>query len=330
MATGTRPLWNGAINFGLVHVPVSLHPATREGGIDFDWLDRRTLDRVGYKRVNKKTGREVAREDIVRGVKTEDGSHVVLGDDEIRAAFPRSTQSIDIETFVPAGDVPFVYLDRPYYLVPAGEDARPYALLREALARTGRVGLARVVLHTRQHLAALVPAGPVLVLDLLRWDADVRDRDRLDLPAEGGKAAGVGRKELRMAVRLVEEMSGEWQPEKFRDSFRDDVMALVEKKAKAGAKERVEPVERPPAEGRGAQIIDLADLLRRSLRDGGAAPPAGKKVPAGAAGKAAGKKAAGKKAAGRKAAGRKAPAKKAPAAKKAKAASRPQEGRRAA
>lgn len=316
-----RSLWKGAINFGLVHIPVSVHPATRQGGIDFDWLDRRTLDPVGYRRVNKRTGREVARDDIVRGVKTGDGSHVVLTDEEIRAAFPKSTQSIDIETFVPAGDVPFVYLDRPYYLVPAGKGAKVYALLREALAKTGRIGIARVVIQTKQHLAALVPAGPALVLDLLRWDADVRDWEHLDLPAEGGKAAGVGAKELGMAVRLVEEMSGEWKPERFRDSFRDDVMALVEKKARAGAKTRAEPAEAPPAAPEGAEIIDLADLLRRSLRGGAKAP----RDRAAAAKHPAAKAAAKKTATARKAAGTGRAE-----AKKAKPAPRAPAGRRAA
>lgn len=271
MATGSRAVWSGAINFGLVHIPVSLHPATRPGGVDFDWLDKRTMDPVGYKRVNKATGREVTKDDIVRGVKTEDGRYVVLSEDEIAEVFPKSTHSIDIETFVAATDVPFVYLDRPYYLVPGKGGAKVYALLREALVKTGRIGLARIVLHTKQHLAALVPAGPALVLDLLRWDADMRDEDTLDLPPEGDKAEGITAREMTMATRLVDEMTGAWEPEKFRDSFRDDVMALVEKKAEADG-EHVEPQEEaPPAAG--AQVIDLAELLRRSLRGGGAGAP---------------------------------------------------------
>ena len=268
MAAGARPLWKGWISFGLARIPVGLHPATRQGGIDFDRLDRRTLDPVGHRRVDTKTGREAAREDIVRGVKSGDGSHVVLDDEEIRAAFPKSTRSIDIETFVRAGDVPSVYLDRPYDLVPDGKGARVCALLREALAKTGRAGLARVVIQTRQHLAALVPAGPALVLDLLRRDADMRDRDRLGLPAEGVKAAGLGARELEMAVRLVDDMAGAWEPAKFRDSFRDDVMALVERKAAAGGKRRLAPRGRPPTGGGGAGVIDLVELLRRSLRGG--------------------------------------------------------------
>jgi DNA end-binding protein Ku len=287
MATASRAVWSGAISFGLVNIPVSLHPATRPGGVDFDWLDRRTMDPVGYKRVNKATGREVAKDDIVRGVKTEGGRYVVLSEDEIAEVFPKSTRSIDIETFVAATDVPFVYLDRPYYLVPGKGGAKVYALLREALLKTGRIGLARVVLHTKQHLAALVPAGPALVLDLLRWDADMRDLDALDLPAEGEKAAGIGARELAMATRLIDELTGPWEPDKFRDSFRDDVMALVEKKAEAEG-EPVEPQEQaPPATG--AQVIDLAELLRRSLRGGGKGEESGAGTAKGSAKKTASK-----------------------------------------
>ena len=291
MATASRVLWKGAINFGLVHIPVQVHSATRTGSVDFDWLDRRTLDPVGYKRINKKTSEEIDRDDIVKGVKTDSGEYVVLSDEEIAAMFPKSTRSIDIETFVDAAEVPFVYLDRPYYLVPDGQSAKVYALLREALAKTGRIGLARVVIQTKQHLAALVPAGPALVLDLLRWDADMRDEKGLDLPAEGVKASGISPQEMAMATRLVDELTGKWEPEKFRDSFKDDVMALVEKKAAAGEGHAVEPLEAAPDTG-GAQVIDLAELLRRSLRSGGKAGVGGpgKGAPTPTAQKAAAKK----------------------------------------
>src|SRR5438105_5760014 len=164
-----RTLWKGAITFGLVHIPVALHSATSDTGIDFDWLDKRTMDPVGYKRVNKKTGKEVDKDDIVKGIETDDGTYVVLTDEEIKAAYPKATQTIEIEAFVPLQELPFVYLERPYYLSPFNKGDKVYALLRETLLRTGRVGIARVVIQTKQHLAALIPSGPALVLDLLRW-----------------------------------------------------------------------------------------------------------------------------------------------------------------
>ncbi|NLD67936.1 MAG: Ku protein [Limnobacter sp.] len=263
-----RALWKGAINFGLVHIPVSLHAASEDSGIDFDWLDRRSLDPVGYKRINKRTGREIDRKHIVKGVAYEKDKYVVLEDDEIAEAFPKSTQSIDIETFVEASEIPFVYLERPYYLAPNGNSKKVYALLRETLLDTGRIGLARVVIHTRQHLAALVPSGPALVLNLLRWGDEVRSFEGLDLPPEGTKAAGLSQKELSMAAKLVEDMSTKFEPAEYRDSFADRIMELVERKAKAGDAERVQPVEEAPAEGRGAEIIDLTELLQRSLAGG--------------------------------------------------------------
>lgn len=268
-----RVLWKGAISFGLVHIPVALYAATVDHGIDFDWLDKRTMDPVGYKRINKKTGKEIAREQIVKGIEVEDGQYVVLSDKEIADAYPRTTQTVEIETFVPANSIPFVYLERPYYVAPINRGGKVYALLRETLQRTGRVGVARVVIQTKQHLAALIPVGPGLVLNLLRWGADIRPWKDLPLPSEDAKKAGLSERELKMARELVEDMSSDWDPEAFKDSFKDEIMRLVDRKLEAGQTEEVtklEPVEEP--EGRpSAKIVDLTELLQRSLRKGGKA-----------------------------------------------------------
>ncbi|MBA4329656.1 MAG: Ku protein [Polaromonas sp.] len=272
----SRALWKGAISFGLVHIPVSLHSATTESGVDFDWLDKRSMDPVGYKRINKKTGKEITKENIVKGIAWEDGQYVVLSPEEIAAAYPKTTQTIEIESFVPNTDIPFVYLERPYYIAPINKGKKVYALLRDTLLKTQRVGIARVVIQTKQHLAVLVPSGPGLILNLLRWGADIRSWEDLDLPAEGAKAAGLSDKELSMAKQLVDDMTGKWQPDQFSDSFKDDIMALVKQKVKEG---KVETVEQPEADeessGRsGAKIIDLTELLQRSLRNKGGAAKA--------------------------------------------------------
>jgi DNA end-binding protein Ku len=259
-----RTLWKGAISFGLVHIPVGLYPASQEDDIDFDWLDKRTLDPVGYKRINKRTGKEITKEHIVKGVERGQGQYVVLSDEEIRNAYPKTTQTIEIESFVKAGDIPFVYLERPYYLAPINKGDKVYALLRETLLAAGRIGLARVVIQTKQHLAALVPAGPALMLNTLRWPSEIRTWEELKLPPEGSKAAGIKPSELDMARALVDDMSKDWEPEDYHNEFRDAVMALVEQKHEAGDVHEVAPQERTD-DAAPSNVIDLTELLKRSL-----------------------------------------------------------------
>lgn len=270
MATsGNRTLWKGAISFGLVHIPVALHSATSEEGLDFDWLDKRSMDPVGYKRINKRTGKEVDKENIVKGIEYEDGQYVILSQEEISAAYPKATQTIEIETFVSHTDVPFLYLERPYFVAPINKGAKVYALLREALHKTQQIGIARVVIQTKQHLAALIPSGPVLVLNLLRWGNEIRSWENLDLPAEGMKASAITEKELKMAEQLINDMSSAWSPEEYRDSFKDEIMKLVRQKAETGDIQSVIQPEQTETSAGGAQILDLTELLQRSLKKGG-------------------------------------------------------------
>ena len=303
MATGSRTLWKGAITFGLVHIPVGLHTATSEQGVDFDWLDKRSMDPVGYKRINKKTGKEIDADNIVKGVEYEDGKYVVLSADEIEAAYPRTTQTIEIQRFIDANDIPFVFLERPYYVAPINKGQKVYALLREVLVKTGKIGLAKVVISTKQHLAALVPSGKALVLNLLRWGDEVKSLEGLDLPAEGVKGAKVSAAEMKMAEQLVKNMSGTWEPEDFKDEFKHEVMKLVDKKVKAGDTETViQPEEEAPSEG--AEVIDLTELLARSLKGGRASKAKGARAakPEPAAKKTAAKKTAAKKTVAKKSA----------------------------
>ncbi|WP_053145084.1 Ku protein [Pseudomonas sp. P97.38] len=265
-----RAIWKGAISFGLVHIPVALVSATSSQGVDFDWLDKRSMDPVGYKRVNKVTGKEVTKENIVKGVQYQKGQYVLLDEEEIRSAHPKSTQTIDIFSFVDSEKIPLQNIDTPYFLAPDKRGGKVYALLRETLVKTHKVALAHVVLHTRQHLAALMPLESALVLVMLRWPAEVRELDILELGDEVTKPHLV-KGELDMAKRLVEDMSADWTPEEYRDSFQDRIMELVEKKANEG---RLEAVETDPGEEqrKSADVIDLTELLKRSLGSKGKAP----------------------------------------------------------
>jgi DNA end-binding protein Ku len=261
-------IWKGAISFGLVHVPVQLYPATQSEKVGFNLLDKRSIDPIGYKQINKRTGKDVTRDNIVRGFEYEKDKYVVLSDDEIRSANPESTQTVDILAFVDAPDISFLYLDTPYFLTPDRKGEKVYALLREAMKSSGKIGVASVVLHNKQHLAALIPVGPVLALNTLRWAAEVREFDEFKLPSEDAKKAGVSPRELDMAKKLIDDMSDTWDPAKYHDTFRDDIMALVDRKIRSGKTEQITDVEAPAESRQSADILDLSDLLKRSLGQG--------------------------------------------------------------
>ncbi len=263
--TSTRTLWKGAISFGLVHIPIGLYSATSSSDINFDWLDKRTMEPVGYKRINKVTGKEVAYSDIVKGVEYEDGQYVVLTKEEIAEAFPQMNQTIEIEAFLEADDIPLVYLERPYFTAPLKRGEKVYALLREALRKSNKVGVAKVVIQTKQHLAILIPCGRALVLNLLRWGGEIRSFEALDLPPLGVKEAGIKESELKMAVQLIEDMTQPWNADDFRNSFADEINRLIEAKAKSGDIAEVTKVAAQQKPASSADVVDLTALLKRSL-----------------------------------------------------------------
>jgi DNA end-binding protein Ku len=260
-----RALWKGAISFGLVHVPVSLYPATRSEGMSFDMLDKRDFAPVGYKRYNKRSGEDVPWNEIVKGYEYEQGQYVVVGEEDFKQANVKATQTVEILSFVDADAVPPYYFETPYYLEPGKRGEKGYALLRDVPTRTRRIGIAQVVIRSRQHLAALLPVDRMLVLNTLRYASEIRDTAELVLP-EAGKAAGISDKELQMAERLVEDMSEAWKPAQYKDTYHDDLMKRIEEKIDSGQTHVVTPEGEEPAEApQSAEVIDLAALLRRSL-----------------------------------------------------------------
>ena len=277
-----RPIWKGAITFGLVLIPVALYPASQEDDIDFDWLDKRSMDPVGYKRVNKRTGKEIDKENIVKGVKQENGKYVLLSEEEIHEAYPKTTQTIEIEAFVNAQDISFMLLEKPYYLEPVGKGEKVYALLREAMLQAGLIGIARVVMHTKEHLAALIPTGAALMLNTLRWASEIRPSGELKLPAAGKAGAKLKDSELKMAGQLIKDMAAKWKPEDYGDKFTHAIHELISRKIKAGKTENVEPLEEAPETSAGSNIIDLTELLKNSLDK---RKPGAKRAPAKSAAK---------------------------------------------
>ncbi|MDP2127757.1 MAG: Ku protein [Pseudohongiella sp.] len=259
-----RSIWKGAISFGLVHIPVSLQSATSSQNVDFDWLDERTMDPVGYKRINKTTGKPVNSENIVKGVQYEKGKYVILSEEEIKAAHPKATQTIEIFAFVDYPQIPLINFRKPYFLNPGRRGEKVYALLRETLVKTNKVALAYVVIHTRQHLAALLPRESALVLMLLRWPGEMRSVSSLDLH-ESAVHPDLTAKEKAMAERLVEDMSSDWDGDNYRNTFDENIMALVEEKAEAGEISAVHEADESPEERKSADVIDLTELLKRSL-----------------------------------------------------------------
>lgn len=254
-----RELWKGAIQFGLVHIPVALYPAEHNHELSFTMLDRRDLQPVGYKRYNKATGNEVPFEEIVKGYELDDGRYVTLEKEDFRRANVEATQTIEIVGFVDAADVPPYYYEAPYYTAPGKHGDKGYALLRETLERTGKVAVANVVIRTRQHLALLYPRANRLILNTLRYADEIRPADEIEVPATL-RDAKVQPNEIKMAERLIADMEMKWDPERFHDTYREDLMKMIEEKA-AGH------VRKAPRKGapRDAEVIDFMKLLEKSL-----------------------------------------------------------------
>jgi DNA end-binding protein Ku len=261
-------IWKGHISFGLVNIPVALHPAVTRDELDFTLLDKRDLSPIGYRKVNKRTGEEVPGHRITRGLEQQKGRFVVVSDEDLRRASPERTRRIDILSFTDPGDVDPIYYDHPYYLAPTDSE-KGYALLREALRRSGRIAIASVVIRTRQYLATVGIHRSILVLMLLRFASELRDPRALGVPATSSRSLRITEKEMRAAVQLIQDMTEPWNPTKYRDEYRQELMAFIRKRAKTG---RIENVPEPDApKPRKGEVIDLMQLLKRSVERRGRA-----------------------------------------------------------
>jgi DNA end-binding protein Ku len=227
-------------------------------------VDSRDMNRVRYERVNEETGEEVPWSDIAKGYEYDSGNYVLLTEEDFEKAAPEATKSVEIESFVEAASIDLRYVDKPYYLEPGKRGAKGYVLLREALRETEKVGVAKVVIHSREHLAALYPHGNALALVLLRFAQEVRDPEALNLPEGDLEDYKVKGKELEMAEDLIESMTEEWNPEQYHDEYREKLLKYIESKVEEGEGAAVSEA----AEGEGepaGEVVDFADLLKKSV-----------------------------------------------------------------
>ncbi|WP_422506372.1 Ku protein [Stenotrophomonas sp. GZD-301] len=295
-----RPIWTGTLSFGLLNVPVSLMSGERKVDLQFRMLDSRDRKPIRFERVNADTGEEVPWKDIVKAYEYDKGSYVVLEEEDIRSAAPESHEAVEVETFVDAASIDPRFYEKPYLLVPAKKAEKGYVLLRETLRRTGKVGIARVVVRTREYLCAVMPHGDALVLMILRYPQELVDPEDYKLPTGSLADYRINSKETAMAEQLIASMSGDWQPEEYHDEFRERLHTLLKKRIKAkGGTTRVEE-EPAPREDDATNVVDFMSLLQKSLDAKKRTPPKKTAVTA-APKKAAAKKAAVKKAAAKKA-----------------------------
>ncbi|MGI9245906.1 MAG: Ku protein [Steroidobacteraceae bacterium] len=260
-----RTIWKGAVSFSLIHIPVSLYPASRSASLDFTMLDSRDFSPIGYQRINKATGSTVEWGDIVKGYEYEKGEYVVLTDEDFRQANVEATQTIDIQGFVEPHAIPPMYFDTPYYLAADKRGEKVYTLLREALVKSGTVAIGLIVLRTKQHVCALLPVGDTLLLNTLRYADEVLD-PAVHAPATRTlEDARVSQREFGMAVKLVEDMRQSWDAQAYRDTYREDLLQRIEEKVQAGQTKTLTPAAAKTSEMRSADVVDLSELLKRSL-----------------------------------------------------------------
>jgi len=259
-----RAIWKGSISFGLVNIPIALYPATRREELKFRLLRAKDLSPVSYKRVAEADGKEVPWDEIVKGYEYEKGKYVVLKDEDFQRVDLEATQTVDIQDFVDEEEIDPMFFYKPYYLEPQKGGDKAYVLLRDALEDSKKVGIAKVVIKTRQYLAGVNAEDGVLVLELMHFAEELAEADKLHVP----KKIDPGKREMNMAKSLIDSMSAKWNPEKYRDDYREALMEVIEEKVEAGGKE-IE--EKPKPRKQPTKVIDLVSVLQQSLEKTGGA-----------------------------------------------------------
>ncbi|WP_223620198.1 Ku protein [Lysobacter sp. ESA13C] len=289
-----RPIWTGTLSFGLLNIPVKLMTGERRVDLHFRMLDSRNKAPIRYERVNEETGEEVPWKDIVKAFEYDKGSYVVIEEADIAAAAPDHKETVDIDTFVDAASIGAEFYEKPYVLEPGKKAEKGYVLLREVLKRTDMVGVGRVVIRTREYLAAVVPQGDALMLMILRYAQELVDPSDYKLPEGSMTKWKISPREVEMAEQLIKSMSGEWKPDSYKDDFRQRLHKVIEQRVKSKKVVHGKPADETKLpENAATNVIDFAELLKRSLEKKGgqgAAKRAAKKAPAKKTAKAAKKR----------------------------------------
>ena len=255
-----RSIWKGAISFGLVNIPVSLYSAEESNDLKFSLIDKRDESKIRYQRINEKTGEEVSYDNIVKAYEFDDGDYVIMTDEDFEKADVEATKTVDIETFIKRDELNFMYLEKPYFIAPTKGGEKPYVLLREAMEKTEKIGIARVVIRTKAYLAAIYSSDNILVLNLIRFHDELRSSEELKIP----ESVKLSKKEMDLAESLIDGMTATWKPEDYEDEYKDAVMKRIEAKSKKKGKiEEAEEVEEKEA-GSG-KVVDIMDLLKKSV-----------------------------------------------------------------
>ncbi|WP_313319099.1 Ku protein [Stenotrophomonas sp.] len=273
-----RPIWTGTLSFGLLNIPVSLMSGERRVDLSFRMLDSRDKKPIRFERVNADTGEEVPWKDIVKAFEYDKGSYVVVEKEDIASAAPQTHESVDVEAFVDRDEIGMRFYEKPYILVPGKKAEKGYVLLRETLKSTGKVGVARVVIRTREYLCAVVPEDDALVLMMLRYPQELVEPSDYKLPAGKASEYRIAPKELQMAKDLIGSMTAHWEPEAYHDEFRSRLEAIIKKRVKAkGATTRIADEGATEHEDATTNVVDFMTLLKKSL-DSNRRTPAAKKV----------------------------------------------------
>lgn len=262
-----RGIWNGSISFGLVNINVRVVSAKEKDSIHFTMLDPSNLSPVGYKYYNKVSGEDLKRNDTVKAFEYKPESYVVMTDADFKKANPKATQTIDIENFVELDEIDPVFFEKAYYLLPNKGGEKGYKLLCEALHKSKKVAIAKIILHTKQHLAALIPRGEFMLLELLHFAEDVKELQELGDWKKEVPVSKTIAKEVQMAEQLIEDMTVKWKPDDYEDTYRQDIMKMVKAKVKSGKATEINDEYIEEKEDSSSQVLDLMPLLRKSLSE---------------------------------------------------------------